>query len=333
MAPLGSHDLRLTAETAADRATATVTVRHAAAGVERHVLGDRSDGGAGSDGDDPVGVWFEPSGEGPHPAVVHLHGSNGEPMVEEAGLLASEGVAACALRYLGGDLPDVPRGVPLEAVEARVERFLGHDAVDGERYGLYGVSMGAQLALVLATTDERVAAAALDSTNPHYYTTGESSAWTRDGETLPCIGVPDAPPETWDRPVEGGVDRSAMWTGMLEAATTDERRAAAIPVEAASAELLVLSGNDDMQWPATTFANVLLARLDALGYDRPYEHHDYHDAGHGFGAPGAPTAWRPATGGGLASGGTPAAHAAAVADAWPRVVSLFERTLGDADGQ
>jgi dienelactone hydrolase len=321
MNPLGSHELQFTAKAGDAAVTGSVTVRHSAPGVAAHDPGD----------DGPFGTWYEPPGEGPHPPVVVLHGSGGHVMDATAGLLASEGFAALALRWLGaGDLPETPRGVPLSYVEDAVDWFLARDAVAGDTYGACGVSMGAQLALVLASRDDRVAAVVSDSGNHLCYETGDGGAWADDGEDLPRVGVPDAPPDAWDRPVgEDAVDRSGMWLGMLAAESTDRRRAATLPVEDGDAALCLLSGGDDAQWPAGTFHRMLLARLDALGYEPRTEHHWYQDAGHAIGAPHVPTTWRPAAGEGLASGGDPAAHAAAQADAWPQVLSFLEAELGD----
>lgn len=321
--PLGSHELRLRA-TAGDRtATATLTVRHAAPGVTRHEAGP-------SPTEPPYGAWFEPPGDGPYPPVVALHGSGGIVLDGVAALLASEGFAAYALRYLDvGDLPERPMSVPLSYVDDAVDWFLDRPGVASEDgYGAYGISMGAQLSFVLASSDDRVAAVVSDSGNHVCFDNGRGGAWARDGTDLPRIGVPDVPPDTWDRPVGDAVDRSDMCLGMLAAESTEARRGATLPVERSEAPLLLLSGSDDAQWPAETFHETLLARLDALAYDPPAEHLRYQGAGHGIGAPGTPTTWRPARDDQrIASGGDPAAHARARRDAWPQVREWFADAL------
>ncbi|MHB9286640.1 acyl-CoA thioester hydrolase/BAAT C-terminal domain-containing protein [Halobacteriales archaeon Cl-PHB] len=316
--PLGAVDLHLTAETGGATATASVTVQQSDPGVERHETPE----------DGPHGAWFEPAGDGPHPAVVTLHGSNGRPLESEAALLASEGYATFALAYLGqGDLPDFPRGVPLEYVEDAVDWFLDRDAVAGEGYGIHGISMGAQLSLLLASEDDRVEAAVVDSGSPWVFSGGPAPAWTRDGEAVDCIPIREEPPDTWDDEVNGAVDRHQMWNQLLEAASTEERRQAAIPVEEGSAAVLLQAGSDDLEWPAVTFAASLVARLDALGYDRPVDLSVYHEAGHGFGAPHKPTAWRPAVPESLAAGGEPMAHGKATVEAWDELLAWFETEL------
>jgi hypothetical protein len=63
-----------------------------------------------------LGVWYLPSGDGPHPAAIVLGGSGGGlPLGSIAPLLASHGYATLALAYFG--LPGLPRGlvnIPLE---------------------------------------------------------------------------------------------------------------------------------------------------------------------------------------------------------------------------
>jgi dienelactone hydrolase len=322
--PLGSHAVQFRATAGNRTASATVTVRHAAPEVTRHELGAASE-------ESPYGAWFEPPDEGPHPPVLVCHGSSGHVLEGIAALLASEGFAAYALQYLdAGDLPQRPVGVPLSYVDEAVDWFLDRPAVaSADGYGAYGVSYGAQLAFVLASHDDRVAAVVSDSGNHVCFEGGDGGAWTRDGADLPRIGIPDAPPDTWDRPVgDGAVDRSDMCLGMLAVESTEARRAATLPVEESEAPLLLLSGSDDAQWPAETFHETLLARLDALEYDPACEHLRYQGAGHGIGVPGTPTTWRPAKDGQrIASGGDPAAHARARRDAWPQVIDWFDDGL------
>jgi dienelactone hydrolase len=315
--PLDSHELTYELDAADRTAAETVTVRHADPGVERH------DGG-----EEASGAWFEPVGEGPHPAVVVLHGSGGDPMVETAALLASRGFAAYAPQYLGvDDLPEIPREVPLEYVEAAIDWFLDHEAVRSEGYGVYGGSMGAQLSLLLAVEDDRIDAVVPDAGALYPFSNGETAAWTRDGDPFECIPIRDEPPTTWQEHTDAGTIAREVCVQMLEAASADRRQAATIPIEEAEAEFLFLSGTEDYQWPAVQFGTAAMARLDAVGYEYRYEHDVYHEAGHVIGAPYRPTTWRPGTGGGIASGGNPAAHAKAQAEAWPRVLDAFDRNL------
>lgn len=318
--PLGSHEVTYEATAGERTATGTVTVRHADPGVQCH------DGGEAASG-----AWFEPAGEGPHPAVVALHGSNGDPLYETAALFASHGFAAYAPQYLGSDgFPDHPNEIPVDRVEDAIEWFLDREAVAGGGYGVYGGSMGAQLAMLLASEDERIDAAVPDAGALYPFSNGESAAWARDGDPLDCVPIRDEPPTTWQEHTDAGMIGRELFVQMLEAASAEQRQAATIPIEEAEAEYLFLSGTEDYQWPAVQFGTAAMARLDALGYEYRYEHDVHHEAGHVIGAPYRSTTWRPGTGEGIASGGDPAAHAAAQAEAWPRVLEWFERTLRTA---
>lgn len=73
--------------------------------------------------DPDPGVLFEPPGDGPHPGVLVLHGSDGTPAITEAKLLASHGYAAFVLQCFGSSgsqVPDVLERVPLSIVEEGV---------------------------------------------------------------------------------------------------------------------------------------------------------------------------------------------------------------------
>jgi len=335
--PTGSHDLRWTARLADDAAdavddadgphggddaawsvTATTTVRHCDPAVTRHAPDDGA-----------PDAYYEPAGDGPHPAVVVLHGSGSKSVEATASLLASHGFAAFACRWLDADgLPEAPREVPLERVLDAIDWFRDRDAVANSGYGLWGVSMGAQLALHLAVRDDDVDAVVADSGGHVRYFGGATGAWTEDGEVLPYVDRRADPPKTFQSEVDGSMVGRELFTQMLEAADREERDAATVPFEDADADLLWLSGSDDVHWPAATFGNMLLARLDALRDDREYEHDVYHDAGHAIGVANDPTTWRPAPDDApIAYGGTPEDAASAAAAAWPRVLDHFDRSL------
>jgi len=302
-------------------ACATTTVRHSDPGVERR-----------SPADGHPDAWFEPAGDGPHPAVVVCHGSGGTSVEATAALLASHGFAAFACRWLDADgFPEAPREVPLERVADAIDWFRERDAVDDDGYGIWGVSMGAQLALHLAVRDDDVDAVVADSGGHVRYFGGNTGAWIENGDVLSYVDRRDCPPTTFQSEVDGAMVGRDLFTQMLEAAGREARDAATVPFEDAGADLLWLSGSDDAHWPSATFGNMLVARLDALGYDCEYEHDVYHDAGHGIGVANDPTTWRPAHDGvRIAFGGTPEDAASAAATAWPRVLQRFERSLGDA---
>lgn len=314
--PLGEYDLTFTAEAGGQSVSEDVTVRVGDPAVTERELSDEL-----------VGWLYEPPGDGPHPAVLALHGSGGSPMRARSAVLASHGYATLALQYFGADgLPSSLSEVPLEYVRRAADWLLGRDATAAEGLGVYGVSRGGELALLYATFDERVSAVVSDSGSPYVWPSldGTAAAWTRDGEPVPYVenvGFVNVP----ENEVGAPIYRDAFANSLAEA-EPDRREAATIPVEEADAPILFLSGTEDQLWPSTMLGAALVARLDAAGYDRSYDHLAYRDVGHSIGFPYRPTTLRPGASS-YALGGEAPAQAAASADAWPRVLDLLEREL------
>ncbi|MEZ3116141.1 acyl-CoA thioester hydrolase/BAAT C-terminal domain-containing protein [Halobaculum sp. MBLA0147] len=355
-APHGDHERRYRAvvrdEAGREVATATTTttVVHERGVTHRHVGGGedaddgdepsersgRSDGGAGTSGpsetpvEPPTGHCYSPTGDGPHPAVVLCHGSGGVPLRRHAALLASRGYVAFALQYLGvDDLPETPVEVPLSVPRRAVRWLRAHPATTGS-VGLYGVSMGGQLAALLASEpDVSVDAVVVDSGSLHVFPAGGDTApWTRDGEPVATTAVPDAPPDRFASSTGGASDRRTAFHAMVAATDRERRRAATISAEQIRTPVLWLSGTDDATWPATAAGEALLARCDARDVTFPVDHRVYHDAGHAFGPPGLPTTWRPAgPDDRVARGGTPGAHAAGRQTAWAATRTWFDDAL------
>ncbi|MGH2517644.1 MAG: acyl-CoA thioesterase/BAAT N-terminal domain-containing protein, partial [Ktedonobacterales bacterium] len=104
-----------------------------------------------------VGVFFQPGGSRPHPAVLALGGSSGGLREHQAALLASHGVAALALAYFGVEgLPARLANIPLEYFATALEWLAGQRAVRSERIAALGISRGAELALLLGSTYPRI---------------------------------------------------------------------------------------------------------------------------------------------------------------------------------
>jgi len=99
------------------------------------------------------GAWFLPPGDGPHPAVIILGGSEGGlPAGSAAPLLASHGYATLALAYFG--LPGLPRGlvnIPLEYFGKAIAHVRAAVAPRNDFVAVYGGSRGGELALLVAS--------------------------------------------------------------------------------------------------------------------------------------------------------------------------------------
>ena len=102
------------------------------------------------------GTTYGPAGEGPFPAVMILHGSEGAWSGwshRNAAILAAQGFLAFPFGYSkggnawnAGNIIDIPLDRTVDALKA-----LGDFPFAGSKLGLYGVSRGAEHALVLAS--------------------------------------------------------------------------------------------------------------------------------------------------------------------------------------
>jgi carboxymethylenebutenolidase len=113
---------------------------------------------------------YSPAGGGKHPAVLLVHGSGGplrglDPYAERA---SQFGVNVFVVHYFEatGHNWVSPGQIEryflewLETLRAAVDYVAAHPRVDSVRIGLMGFSLGAYLALALATDDRRIAAVA-----------------------------------------------------------------------------------------------------------------------------------------------------------------------------
>lgn len=121
-------------------------------------------------------LFHTPSGEGPFPAVVVLHGLLSSKSSRKYALLADIAVAwGLALvrfdfRAMGestGERGDITLSGRLEDARAVVDFLKGHPAVDGERLGLMGSSLGGVVAWATALAEPAVRATAVWATPCH----------------------------------------------------------------------------------------------------------------------------------------------------------------------
>lgn len=273
----------------------------------------------------------------PAPGVIVVGGSEGglAPAEELAALLASHGLASLALAYFGfPGLPAMLSDVPLEYLETAIDLLLCRPGVTGDGVGMIGSSRGGELALVLASTCDRVRAVvgfAASSVVWPGFTPGVHQprpAWTRRGRGL-AFAVP--------RPRQSrNPDGSLVLRSWFAAALGDEPglAEARIPVEQIRGAVLLVSGEDDQMWPSSWLAERAIARLIAApvpGSDR-HLHLSYPDAGHGLGHPPGlpepPSFTRTRDGSVLALGGTRSGNAHAAQRAWPRALDFLAVHLG-----
>ena len=110
---------------------------------------------------------YLPAGDGAYPAVIALHGSGGNhaSMSEPANLLAAQGFAVFVVHYFdrtgtteANDKQTIFRNFPAwgKTVWDAIGHVAEHRQVDRDRIGVLGFSLGAYLALSVASVDSRV---------------------------------------------------------------------------------------------------------------------------------------------------------------------------------
>lgn len=267
------------------------------------------------------GVLLEPAA-GSCAGVLVLAGSSGRVDRRRARLLAQQGLAALALRWFGG--PGQAAGIceiPLETFVAGVDLLRSRGV---ERVGVLGVSKGAEAALLTAVYEPLVdVVVAVSPTALVWCNVGPGldgrrhpyrSSWTWRGRPLPFVPMDDSwRPERADGPVAIG-----GWYDLSERTYATHLDAAAIPVERARADVLLIAGGDDAMWPSLRYAEQLAARRRAAGGSVRLL--TRADAGHRPRFPGEGPAEPSPT---FRYGGTPGADALLGELAWAPVVDAL----------
>ena len=290
------------------------------------------------------GVWFLPPGDGPHPAVIVLGGSEGGlPVRSAAPLLASHGYATLALAYFG--LPGLPRGlvnIPLEYFGRAIAHVRAAVAPRNDFVAVYGGSRGGELALLVASLNAEIRAVvavvpsgvvsgAFGPSEP-----GDSrprGAWTQAGKPLPDMSQNNRYDNSWVAdPVQSPIKGTPRVLNAMRDLDAMER--ATIPVERIKGPVLMVSGRDDQLWPSFELSEIARRRLEAHNHPWPFEHISYPDAGHGMVPPYAPTTAttlvHPVNRRTYARGGTPKGQIEANVASWRRTLDFLAEAAGRA---
>ncbi|MFN7725898.1 MAG: acyl-CoA thioester hydrolase/BAAT C-terminal domain-containing protein [Rubrivivax sp.] len=280
------------------------------------------------------------------PVVIALGGSEGgsATVLRSAAMLASHGFAVLGLPYYspGGwsatgptppELPSLPGAfadIPVDRLEQARAWLQQQPELDAERLGVYGVSKGAEFALIAGTRlpwlKSVVAVVPTDVVWEGWgpgVAMGTRSSFSWKGQALPFVpykgfaeefaGFQSGAPVLLRRPHEAG-----------RAAHADRVTAARIPVEQIAAPVMVVGGHDDQVWASGTMAEAIAKTRAAAG--RETVALVYREAGHALSG----TGWSPTTqynAGPMKMGGQPAADARAQAEAFDGTLAFLKRTL------
>ncbi|MBI5264780.1 MAG: prolyl oligopeptidase family serine peptidase [Bradyrhizobium sp.] len=222
------------------------------------------------------GWAYGPPGDGPFPAILLLHGSDGRWSgwsARNAGLLASQGFLALPFGYSNGgnawnagDIADIPLDRTVHALGA-----LRNWRLSGEKIGLYGVSRGAEHALLLVSLMARDAVAGLpDAVAVHSAPDVICGAF--NAKAWRDAGDPGWQP--WDP-----AKRAWIWRGSSDGLLPT----APIEIERYNGPLFLSHGTRDTTW-SVEMTRRLSDRLNRHG--RTPEVHLYEGEDHGLSSEG-----------------------------------------------
>jgi dienelactone hydrolase len=283
-----------------------------------------------------VGVLFLPPSKHPPAVIITLSGSNGGLSENRAKLLASNGFAVLALGYFGVDcLPSNLQEIPLEYFETAFAWLKKQPNIDSSHIGLYGVSRGAELSLILGSffPSSVQAIVAIVPSSVVYGGLRETpvNAWIYEGKpilpfaTVSQTDFADGRGKTRENPAN---TRQSFLEGMKDKGAF---AAAAIAVENICCPILLISGGDDQMWPSDLYVQQIIDRLEKKHSSIVCRYLHYPRAGHGINIPNLPIAepvyYHPISNLWFSMGGTRSADAKASSDSWNKLIAFFHESL------
>lgn len=275
-----------------------------------------------------VGALYLPRAQLSLPLVVTLGGFRGGVNPCRAERLVSCGFAALALAYFGcSALPVSLENIPLEYFEKALAWAARHPSIDPNRITLWGVSRGAELALLLgALVPEKICAIVATVPTSAVYGSFQTDApaWTYRGNLF----QPNAPFPRLKMDVSRGQSATSALAltpyfleGMKNEAAFEESR---IPVEKIRCPMLLISGDDDQMWPSSDFSRQIIERLQSKRASCLCTHVAYSGAGHALSSSEEIVELHPILKIWLALGGNPRDNAYAKEDSWKKTIHFLK---------
>jgi dipeptidyl aminopeptidase/acylaminoacyl peptidase len=223
-----------------------------------------------------VGRGYSPPGDGPFPAVLLLHGSEGKWSGwthKQAAILAGHGFLAVPFGYSNGgndwNAGDITN-VPLDRTAEALVGLRAHE-LSGSKIGLYGASRGAEHALLLVSLMTRDGVAGIpDALAVH--SPADVICGAFDARVWRDAGDPGWQP--WDP-----ANRAWTWQGSSDGLLPSTP----IEIERFDGPLFISHGTQDKVWSAE-MTRRLSERL--ISHGRKAEVHLYEGEDHGFSSDG-----------------------------------------------
>ncbi len=288
-----------------------------------------------------VGTICSPHGNGKHPAMILLGGSEGgNSMAPLAKVFAAHGYVAASVAYFGEPGTQAGLGnVPGDTVKRAIAALTARPDVDAAHIGILGVSKGGEFALLAASTYPQIKAVVAIVPSPiAYMGLGQGDiptgcSWSRDGKPLPCVAPDAAAGMAIGAAAEA--NRPIVLKPLYDASRGDDAaatKAAFFPLERSAGPVLCLAGADDQMWNSPEHCNLAMHYLKA--HHHPYADAavSYPNAGHLFafavkGPQSAVISTQAPGGPAVEFGGTPQGDADAATKAWRRIWTFLAASL------
>lgn len=184
--------------------------------------------------------------------------------------LIKKGYAVLAIGYFKSDgTPNSLDRISLDAIRDSILSIASHPKIDKSRILLLGGSRGGELALNLASRyDDFTGVIAMSTSNvsfPALTWSANTSSWMYKNQEVPYV---PAPFKTIAPALKG--DLYAAHSMMLE--DKEAAKKAEIEVEKINGPILILSGKDDDQWPASEMSDQIVNRLQQHNFKHYYSH-------------------------------------------------------------
>ena len=184
--------------------------------------------------------------------------------------LNKKGYAVLAIGYFksGGTPTNLDR-ISLDAIRDSILSVAQHPKIDKSRIILMGGSRGGELVLNLASRyNDFKGVIAMSTSNvsfPALTWSANTSSWTFKNQEVPYV---PAPLKTISPALKG--DLYTAHNMMLE--DKEAVKKAEIEVENINGSILLISGTNDDQWPATKMSDQIVKRLQQNNFKHYYSH-------------------------------------------------------------
>ena len=198
-------------------------------------------------------------------------------MKEKRDSLNEKGYAVLAIGYFkSSGTPQYLDRISLDAISDTIINIAKNPKIDQSKIALIGGSRGGELVLNLASRfDHFNAVIAMSTSNvsfPAITWSANTSSWTYKGKEVPYM---PAPLKTILPALKG--DLYTAHEMILE--DKEAIKKAEIEVENINGAILILSGINDDQWPASAMSEKLIKRLKENNFEHYYSHTQL-DGGH-----------------------------------------------------